>query len=32
LARIGEEFQNRADLVMNFGSIWGFFAKALLLE
>jgi YidC/Oxa1 family membrane protein insertase len=31
LARIGEEFQNHADLVMNFGSIWGFFAKALLL-
>jgi YidC/Oxa1 family membrane protein insertase len=38
LARIGEEFQNHADLVMNFGtgyiSFWGvgtFFAKALLL-
>jgi YidC/Oxa1 family membrane protein insertase len=31
LARIGEEFQNRADLVMNFGGFWGFFAKALLL-
>jgi len=31
LARIGEEFQNRADLVMAFGSFWGFFAKALLL-
>jgi YidC/Oxa1 family membrane protein insertase len=31
LARIGAEFQNRADLVMNFGGFWGFFAKALLL-
>jgi len=31
LARIGEEFQNHADLVMNFGGFWGFFAKALLL-
>jgi YidC/Oxa1 family membrane protein insertase len=31
LARIGEEFQNRADMVMGFGSFWGFFAKALLL-
>jgi YidC/Oxa1 family membrane protein insertase len=38
LARIGEEFQNRADLVMNFGTgfagffgIGSFFAKALLL-
>jgi YidC/Oxa1 family membrane protein insertase len=30
LARIGEEFQNRADLVMQFG-FFGFFAKALLL-
>jgi YidC/Oxa1 family membrane protein insertase len=37
LARIGEDFQNRADLVMNFGtgyiSFWGvgtFFAKLLL--
>jgi len=30
LARIGEEFNNRADLVMNFG-FFGFFAKALLL-
>jgi hypothetical protein len=26
LARIGEEFQNHADLVMNYGGIWGFFA------
>ena len=31
LARIGEEFQNHADLVMNYGGIWGFFAKALLV-
>jgi YidC/Oxa1 family membrane protein insertase len=31
LARIGEQFQNRADLVMGFGGFWGFFAKALLL-
>lgn len=31
LARIGEEFQNQADLVMNFGKYLGFFAKALLL-
>jgi YidC/Oxa1 family membrane protein insertase len=31
LARIGEEFQNQADLVMNFGKFSGFFAKALLL-
>jgi YidC/Oxa1 family membrane protein insertase len=38
LARIGEEFQNHADLVMNFGTgfagffgIGSFFAKALLL-
>jgi YidC/Oxa1 family membrane protein insertase len=31
LARIGEEFQNRADLVMQFGKYSGFFAKALLL-
>jgi YidC/Oxa1 family membrane protein insertase len=31
LALVGEEFQNHADLVMNFGSVWGFFAKALLL-
>jgi YidC/Oxa1 family membrane protein insertase len=30
LARIGEAFQNKADLVMNFG-FFGFFAKALLL-
>jgi YidC/Oxa1 family membrane protein insertase len=30
LARIGAEFNNRADLVMNFG-FFGFFAKALLL-
>jgi YidC/Oxa1 family membrane protein insertase len=30
LARIGEQFQNRADLVMQFG-FFGFFAKALLL-
>jgi YidC/Oxa1 family membrane protein insertase len=30
LARVGEEFQNRADLVMQFG-FFGFFAKALLL-
>jgi YidC/Oxa1 family membrane protein insertase len=30
LARIGVEFNNRADLVMNFG-FFGFFAKALLL-
>jgi YidC/Oxa1 family membrane protein insertase len=30
LARIGEEFNNRADLVMNFG-FFGFFAKVLLL-
>jgi YidC/Oxa1 family membrane protein insertase len=30
LARIGEEFKNRADLVMQFG-FFGFFAKALLL-
>jgi YidC/Oxa1 family membrane protein insertase len=29
LARIGEEFHNRADLVMQFG-FFGFFAKALL--
>jgi len=31
LARVGEEFQNQADLVMNFGKYLGFFAKALLL-
>jgi YidC/Oxa1 family membrane protein insertase len=31
LADIGEQFHNRADLVMNFGKFWGFFAKALLL-
>ena len=31
LARIGEQFQNRADLVMGFGSFWGFFSKALLV-
>ena len=31
LARIGEGFQNQADLVMNFGKYLGFFAKALLL-
>jgi YidC/Oxa1 family membrane protein insertase len=31
LARIGEEFQNQADLVMQFGKYSGFFAKALLL-
>jgi len=31
LAQIGEQFQNRADLVMNFGGFWGFFAKALLV-
>jgi len=31
LARIGEEFQNHADLVMNYGGVWGFFAKALLV-
>jgi len=31
LARIGEGFQNQADLVMNFGKYSGFFAKALLL-
>jgi YidC/Oxa1 family membrane protein insertase len=30
LARVGEEFQNRADLIMQFG-FFGFFAKALLL-
>jgi YidC/Oxa1 family membrane protein insertase len=30
LARIGAEFNNRVDLVMNFG-FFGFFAKALLL-
>jgi YidC/Oxa1 family membrane protein insertase len=31
LARIGEQFQNQADLVMQFGKFIGFFAKALLL-
>ncbi|HTY87712.1 MAG TPA: membrane protein insertase YidC [Candidatus Acidoferrum sp.] len=31
LARIGDEFQNQADLVMQFGKYLGFFAKALLL-
>ena len=31
LARIGDQFQNQADLVMNFGRVFGFFAKALLL-
>jgi YidC/Oxa1 family membrane protein insertase len=31
LARIGDEFQNQADRVMNFGKFTGFFAKALLL-
>ncbi|HTX21301.1 MAG TPA: membrane protein insertase YidC [Candidatus Aquilonibacter sp.] len=30
LARVGEEFQNRADLAMQFG-FFGFFAKALLV-
>jgi YidC/Oxa1 family membrane protein insertase len=31
LARIGDQFQNQADLVMNFGKFFGFFAKTLLL-
>jgi YidC/Oxa1 family membrane protein insertase len=31
LARIGDQFQNQADLVMQFGKFSGFFAKALLL-
>ncbi|MGB7769863.1 MAG: membrane protein insertase YidC [Verrucomicrobiia bacterium] len=31
LARIGEKFKNHADLVMNYGGVWGFFAKALLV-
>ncbi len=31
LARIGEQFQNQADLVMQFGKYSGFFAKGLLL-
>jgi YidC/Oxa1 family membrane protein insertase len=31
LARIGEQFQNQADLVMQFGKFSGFFAKGLLL-
>jgi len=31
LADIGAQFQNQADLVMNFGAFWGFFAKALLV-
>ncbi len=31
LAHVGEEFQNQADLVMQFGKFTGFFAKALLL-
>ncbi len=31
LARIGDQFQNQADLVMQFGKFLGFFAKALLL-
>ena len=31
LARIGDQFQNQADLVMQFGKYFGFFAKALLL-
>jgi YidC/Oxa1 family membrane protein insertase len=31
LARIGDQFQNQADLVMQFGKFTGFFAKALLL-
>ena len=31
LARIGDQFQNQADLVMQFGKVFGFFAKALLL-
>jgi YidC/Oxa1 family membrane protein insertase len=31
LARIGDQFQNRADLVMQFGKFSGFFAKGLLL-
>jgi YidC/Oxa1 family membrane protein insertase len=31
LARIGDQFQNQADLVMSFGKYSGFFAKALLL-
>jgi len=31
LAHIGEQFQNQADLVMQFGKFFGFFAKALLL-
>ena len=31
LARIGDQFQNQADLVMQFGKISGFFAKGLLL-
>ena len=31
LARIGEQFRNQADLVMQFGKFLGFFAKALLL-
>jgi YidC/Oxa1 family membrane protein insertase len=31
LARLGDQFQNQADLVMSFGKYLGFFAKALLL-
>ena len=31
LARIGDQFQNQADLVMQFGKFSGFFAKGLLL-
>lgn len=31
LARIGDQFHNQADLVMQFGKFFGFFAKALLL-
>jgi YidC/Oxa1 family membrane protein insertase len=31
LARIGDQFQNQADQVMQFGKYLGFFAKALLL-
>ena len=32
LARLGEEYKNKLDLVMNFGGFFGFFAKLLLLS
>ena len=32
LARLGDQFGNNLEQIMNFGGFWGFFAKALLLS